>query len=420
VENLDHSDPASGLLSDEAAPPTTTADAIRVESLYHCYEDGRRQVVAVDHIDLTVRENEFFTLLGPSGCGKTTTLRCLAGLELPTSGTIELGGRTVFSSRAVVPTHRRDIGMVYQDYAIWPHMTAFENVAFPLRTGRMSTAKVKDAVHEALSLVNMSEFAERPATQLSGGQQQRLSLARALVRRPRVLLLDEPLSNLDARLRVQMRKELRSLQRRIKVTTVFVTHDQVEALSMSNRVAVMSRGVIAQVGTPRQIYQSPQDEFVASFIGVTTFFTSTVESVDGSTVRLSSDVGDIVAESDRAVAPGDPVTVAIRPESFRISDAPVGAVNVLAGVIDDGLFVGDAIDYDVEVAGLLVRVKGSPRDRVGLRSEVFLSVDPGDCVLIPAAQSSDAAHGAAYRAGDAGASSQHSPDSATPTASHVS
>jgi iron(III) transport system ATP-binding protein len=418
VKDLDHCDPASDLHSDETAPPTTIADAIRVESLYHRYEDGRRQVVAVDHIDLAVRENEFFTLLGPSGCGKTTTLRCLAGLEVPTSGTIELAGTTVFSSRTVVPTHRRDIGMVYQDYAIWPHMTAFENVAFPLRTERLSTAKVKDRVREALSLVNMSEFAERPATQLSGGQQQRLSLARALVRRPRVLLLDEPLSNLDARLRVQMRKELRSLQRRIKVTTVFVTHDQVEALSMSNRVAVMSRGVIAQIGTPRDIYRSPQDEFVASFIGVTTFFASTVEAVDGSSVRLSSDVGEIIAESDRAVAPGDPVTVAVRPESFRMSDVPVGEVNVFAGVIDDGLFVGNAIDYDVDVAGQVVRVKGSPRDRFPLRSEVFLSVDPQDCVLIPAAQSSsDEGHGSAYRAGDAGGSGRHDPDSTTPTAS---
>jgi iron(III) transport system ATP-binding protein len=338
-----------------------------------------------------VRDNEFFTLLGPSGCGKTTTLRCLAGLEVPTSGTIELGGTVVFSSRGVVPTHKRDIGMVYQDYAIWPHMTAFENVAFPLRTAGLSTSKLKDVVHETLELVNMAEFAERPATQLSGGQQQRLSLARALVRRPQVLLLDEPLSNLDAKLRIQMRKELRSLQRRIKVTTVFVTHDQVEALSMSNRMAVMSQGTIAQVGTPREIYQKPENEFVASFIGATTFFKSKVEACHDGMTRLHSDVGAIVVSTDRATSPGEDVTVAMRPESLRIHDVPSGEPNVFEGTIEVGLFVGDAIEYDVEVAGQVVRVKSNPRQQFAQGARVYLSIDPRECVLIPAAAPSDPA-----------------------------
>ena len=281
--------------------------AIRVDQLLHQYSDRGKAVTAVDHVSFEVEENQFYTLLGPIGCGKTTTLRCIAGLELPTSGTIELGGTVVVSDRGIVPTHRRDIGMVFQDYAVWPHMSVFDNVAFPLKVGkRLASSVVKERVYEALSLVNMEQYIDRRATQLSGGQQQRLSLARALVRQPAVLLLDEPLSNLDAKLREQMRKELRLIQRRLKVTTIFVTHDQVEALSMSNRIAVMKDGVIVQEGSPRDIYLAPNSEFVAAFIGATNFIRGTVTGaglIPGE-YTLDTSVGRLVCRTDAPLVVG--------------------------------------------------------------------------------------------------------------------
>jgi iron(III) transport system ATP-binding protein len=366
--------------------------AIKVEQLEHCYDDRGRTVTAVDHIDFEVEENEFYTLLGPSGCGKTTTLRCLAGLEQPTSGTISLDDVVVFSSRSVVPTHRRDIGMVFQDYAVWPHMTVFDNVAFPLRVGkRQSSSSIKEKVHEALELVNMDEFAERQATQLSGGQQQRLSLARALVRQPKVLLLDEPLSNLDAKLREQMRKELRMLQRRIKVTTIFVTHDQVEALSMSNRIAVMNRGVIAQVGTPREIYQTPNSEFVAAFVGATTFLRGTFvgPAATPGYVRLETSIGALIAKTDKDLAPGELVTLAVRPEAMRVTEQQDNnpLTNSVAAVVDIGLFIGEAVDYHIYVGDELIRVKGSPHSRFRRHDKVFIEIPPEECVLVHTATS---------------------------------
>jgi iron(III) transport system ATP-binding protein len=366
--------------------------AIKVEQLHHCYDDRGQTVTAVDHIDFEVAENEFYTLLGPSGCGKTTTLRCLAGLEQPTSGTIELDGVAVFSARGMVPTHRRDIGMVFQDYAVWPHMSVFDNVAFPLQVGkRQSSSKIKELVHEALDLVNMSEYVDRQATQLSGGQQQRLSLARALVRQPKVLLLDEPLSNLDAKLREQMRKELRMLQRRIKVTTIFVTHDQVEALSMSNRIAVMNKGVIAQVGTPREIYQEPNSEFVAAFVGATTFARGTVTAIGPAAKQLTLDttIGTLICQTNNIMAVGDPVTVAIRPEAIKVAEQKNldPNMNSIEAVVDIGLFIGEAVDYHIHVGDELVRVKGDPHSRHRRRDKVYLDIPPWECVVIHTASS---------------------------------
>ncbi len=359
--------------------------AIRVDRLLHQYVDRGKPVTAVNNVSFEVEENQFFTLLGPSGCGKTTTLRCIAGLETPVGGTIELGGAVVVSDRGIVPTHRRDIGMVFQDYAVWPHMSVFDNVAFPLKVGkRLPSSVVKERVHEALALVNMEQYVDRRATQLSGGQQQRLSLARALVRQPKVLLLDEPLSNLDAKLREQMRKELRLIQRRIKVTTVFVTHDQVEALSMSNRIAVMKDGVIVQEGTPRDIYLSPNSEFVAAFIGATNFIRGTVASV-GTVVgdyNIDSTVGPIVVRTEQALTVREPVTVAVRPESLTLSTDPVPGMNSIEAQIDIGLFVGESVDYHVQIGDLLVRAKGSARTRFRRHDKVYVGIPPEDCTVI--------------------------------------
>src|ERR687885_785728 len=250
---------------------------IRIQRLEKVFETPRGAIRAVDEVHLEVGAGEFLVLLGPSGCGKTTTLRCVAGLERPDGGSIVVAGRKVSGNGRFVPPHKRDIGMVFQSYAIWPHMSVFENVAFPLRVARgIPGADIKRRVEEALATVQLAGYEGRMATQLSGGQQQRLALARALVRQPRVLLLDEPLSNLDAKLREHMRTEVRELQRALGITTLYVTHDQAEALSMSNRIAVMERGRIMQEGTPREIYQRPATRFVADFVGNANFLEATV------------------------------------------------------------------------------------------------------------------------------------------------
>src|SRR5215217_2583279 len=249
--------------------------------------EKRQRVHAVDDVSLEVKDGELFTLLGPSGCGKTTTLRCIAGLEMPDAGEIAVGDRVLFSSaRGVrVPANERGLGMVFQSYAIWPHMNVYKNVAFPLqvlpRRRRPAKQEVRERVERALAVVQLDHLAGRQATDLSGGQQQRLALARALVLEPPLLLLDEPLSNLDAKLREEMRFELKRLQRELGITGIYVTHDQVEALAMSSRVAVMRDGRIEQVDHPRAIYERPKSRFVADFIGTSNFIDGTVESRDG-------------------------------------------------------------------------------------------------------------------------------------------
>ena len=253
---------------------------IRIRDLAMSYPGAGAAAPAVRGISLDIPAGAFFTLLGPSGCGKTTTLRCVAGLERPDAGEIAIGDETVFSSaRGIwVAPHDRNIGMVFQSYAIWPHMSVFDNVAFPLhyKRPRPSRAETRDRVMAALALVRLDGLADRPAPYLSGGQQQRLALARALVAEPRVLLLDEPLSNLDAKLREEMRLELREMVRRLRVTTLFVTHEQIEALTMSDVVAVMKDGVIVQQGAPADIYGKPAEAFVADFIGKTNLLTGRV------------------------------------------------------------------------------------------------------------------------------------------------
>jgi iron(III) transport system ATP-binding protein len=252
---------------------------LSIENLQKVFKaSGGTDVRAVDGVSISIASGSILTLLGPSGCGKTTTLRCLAGLERPDAGRIVIGDTTVFDSAKgiFVPPSDRGIGMVFQSYAIWPHMSVFENVAFPLRVARnrkYSAAEIKDKVARALEMVRLGGFERRSATQLSGGQQQRLALARGLVHEPKILLLDEPLSNLDAKLREQMRFELKRLQRSLRVTTVYVTHDQAEALALSDEIAVFNQGRIVQRGNPHDIYSHPTSRFVADFIGSANFLT---------------------------------------------------------------------------------------------------------------------------------------------------
>jgi iron(III) transport system ATP-binding protein len=337
-------------------------NTVEVEHLQHRY--GRATAVtqnAVDDVSFEVAEGEFFALLGPSGCGKTTTLRCIAGLERPSSGVIRLNGKPVVSGKRYLPTYRRDIGMVFQDYAVWPHMTVSQNVAFPLTTGKHLAKKdIQGRVESALSMVGLDHLSARHATQLSGGQQQRLSLARALVRRPAVLLLDEPLSNLDAGLRERMRSELRQIQQTVNVTTILVTHDQVEALSMATRIALMNEGRIVQIATPRELYERPASRFVAQFVGTGTYYDGTVIATDAGgdpgALVVETALGKVAAISHHPWAAGDQVTLAIRPEHVRVHrSAPAAGVNVFAGTVRNVLYLGGSIDLHVEAGGQLLR-----------------------------------------------------------------
>ena len=366
---------------------------IRVTDLVKVFDNGVR---AVDEVAFTVNEGEFYTLLGPSGCGKTTTLRCIAGLERANGGTVELGDMVVVSDRTYVPPYRRDIGMVFQSYAVWPHMTVYQNVAFPLQVGskRPSANEARERVDRALQLVGLGGYEERMATQLSGGQQQRLSLARAIVREPSVLLLDEPLSNLDARLRERMRGELTAIQRRLGVTTLFVTHDQIEALSMSDRIAVMDSGKIVQEGTPEEIYHRPVNEFVASFIGSTNLFLGSFVGPDGAdgTVSVDVDFGRLEVEDPGIeIEPGAQVIVAIRPENVVLhheggggsAAAESGRPNVIDARIGINLFTGNSMEYYIEVEGNLVQVRADSRLKLRRGDSVRVELRPFDCRVFP-------------------------------------
>jgi iron(III) transport system ATP-binding protein len=290
------------------------------------------EVLAVDQLDLTVREGEFFTLLGPSGCGKTTTLRMIAGFCYPTTGRIFFDDQDVTH----VPPHRRDTGMVFQNYALFPHMTVAENVAFGLEVRKLPKKEITERVEQALEQVRLGGFGERRVSQLSGGQQQRVALARALVIRPRILLLDEPLSNLDARLRDEMRTEILSLQRSLGITTIYVTHDQMEALSMSDRIAVFSRGKCQQIGTPEELYNHPKNTFVASFVGETNLLPVTVKEKGPDYVTAESGNRLFrVKKRERDVLSfqvGESgLFLSIRPEAIRLVEGP-GPNRVEGGV----------------------------------------------------------------------------------------
>ena len=356
---------------------------IRVTDLVKIYPNGK--VRAVDGVSFAVEEGEFYTLLGPSGCGKTTTLRCIAGLERPDGGTIELDDVAVVSERVFVPTYRRDIGMVFQSYAVWPHMTVFENVAFPLRVGgrKVRGAQLKERVEKALTLVGLEALAGRMATQLSGGQQQRLSLARAIVREPKVLLLDEPLSNLDAKLRERMRGELSVIQRRLGVTTLFVTHDQIEALSMSDRIAVMDGGRIVQEAAPQEIYHRPANEFVASFIGSTNLFLGELDPAPASPgcIRVKLEFGTIETDANPDLRPDTPIIVAIRPEDVVLrtagADGPKpGHPNVFDGGVGIGLFTGTSVEYYLDIEGALVQARAGSRVQLRRGDRVTVEIPP--------------------------------------------
>jgi iron(III) transport system ATP-binding protein len=372
---------------------------LSVRSLFTEYANERGAAVkAAQDVSFEVPEGKLFTLLGPSGCGKTTTLRSIAGLERPTAGEIEVAGRLVYSSGkgVFVAPNKRNFGMVFQSYAIWPHMNVFQNVAFPLEVRRMAKKEIRERVMRVLAAVALEELVDRDATKLSGGQQQRLALARALVMEPQLLLLDEPLSNLDAKLRDRMRTELKRLQRDLNLTTVYVTHDQSEALALSHEIAVMSEGRVVQVGTPRQIYEQPHNKFVADFVGTTNFIGGTVTALDGGRCVVASAMGELKAHASEGVAKNSTVIVSVRPEDVELSEGPPTAAdgdNVCKGTVNAKDFLGDYMDFHVKVGDLVLLAKAHPSLRTPTGDPIYLHLKAEKCVAIASDMTSAASVG---------------------------
>ena len=342
-------------------------------------------VNAVDRVSFHAEDGKFLTLLGPSGCGKTTTLRCIAGLERVNDGQIIIGDRVVSSSKVFVPPNQRYLGMVFQSYAIWPHMTVFDNVAFGLRCmhKNLSGREIREKTLQALKMVSLENLENRQATDISGGQQQRVALARAVVYKPPVLLLDEPLSNLDARLRDVMRFELLDIQRKLKVTTVYVTHDQSEAMVLSDRIIIMNKGKIAQIGSPQDIYRNPADKFVAEFLGVSNILSCKVERKDDQTVLAKMDLGfDFVCKTNSQIPGGH---LLLRPERIRVfKDRPASDTNTFPAVIRNIAYLGNMVNYVVMVKDTEMKVQADAlHETFGQGTQVVLQIAPEELTLVP-------------------------------------
>jgi ABC-type Fe3+/spermidine/putrescine transport system ATPase subunit len=359
--------------------------AVRLTGLWKTYPGNAQP--AVRDLSLEIRDGEIMTLLGPSGCGKSTTLRMVAGLEVPDAGDIFFGkDAVVLSSRRLCrPPNKRSVGMVFQSYAIWPHMTVAENVAFPLKARRVPRKEIVKRVGRALELVGMSGFDDRPGPLLSGGQQQRVAFARALVNEPRVLLLDEPFSSLDAKLREQMRLQIKLLQKKLNIAMLFVTHDQVEALSLSDRIAVMKFGIVQQEGEPKRLYEQPVNQFVRDFLGRTLLFKGKVRTSNPSgqiAVGLEGSPGLVICgrtQNADDVHPNQRVYVAVRPEDVKIiperdQTTPPKMIN---GEVQTALFVGERIEYQVHVDGQgELSVFGERQDPIKEGTKVWLKINP--------------------------------------------
>jgi iron(III) transport system ATP-binding protein len=355
---------------------------IEIQSLFKRFKD----VVAINRIQLEVSQGELLTLLGPSGCGKTTTLRCIAGLEKPDEGDIVIDGKPMLSQGFVQPS-KRGLGMVFQNYAVWPHMKVFNNVVYGLKLKKMSKQSIKEKGHQVLQLVGLDGLEDRYPSQLSGGQQQRVALARALVGNPKVLLLDEPLSNLDAKLREELRFEIKSLVKRMGITSVYVTHDQAEAMVISDRIAVMDSGNVVQIGTAREIYEKPANKFVADFIGTMNFMSGKVVEVlpdDGVHVRTEfSDKILCTASGNAATSAGDEVYASIRPEDVEIfTDPPQARENLLKGTIAHKAYLGNFLYFFVSVKDTMIRVQVTHHLPQEEGQDLYLYLHPQKCMLL--------------------------------------
>ena len=357
---------------------------IIVENLVKTFDKGK--VKAVDHVSLEVQKGEFLTLLGPSGCGKTTILRCLAGLERPSSGRISFGDQIVYSDqeKVFVKSEKRKVGMVFQSYSVWPHMTVMENVAFPLEVQKFPRKEIRQRVIKALELVNLGDLGERIPSQLSGGQQQRVALARAIVTEPDIILFDEPLSNLDFKLREQMRFELLRLQSSLDITSVYVTHDQSEAMVLSDRVMVMDKGKIIQIGSPEEIYNKPRNAFVASFVGL-------INSIPGR-IRISDDkchietalgIFQIPASQAQEFSDGQNASLFCRPENIVIHHQPVDSKdNTFYGEVDEIAFLGDHMDIIVRTKDLDIRIQSHPDAGLKVGADLWIEFPVHKCGVL--------------------------------------
>jgi len=360
---------------------------ITVHRIYKSFlSEKERSFFAVEDVNFMVSRGQLFTLLGPSGCGKTTTLRCVAGLEYPDSGEISIGGQTVFSARhrIQVPVNQRKIGMVFQSYAIWPHMTVFENVAYPLKMRRFPRKDIRERTYNVLEMVGLKGMENRAAPHLSGGQQQRVAFARALVAEPEVLLLDEPLSNLDAKLREEMRWELKDLQNRLGITTLYVTHDQAEALALSDQIAVMHEGKLVEIGKPRAIYEHPRAMVTACFIGMNNRIPGIITGRDGGLVQVECSVGKLWSKEmndGEQLSMGEKVEVFLRPENFIFSP-PEGA-NSLQGTILRVSYLGENMESWIKVGETEIRVSSHPKYHLEPGGDILIGIAPEDCWIVP-------------------------------------
>jgi iron(III) transport system ATP-binding protein len=351
---------------------------IEVDSLTRVYGPVR----AIDSLSFDVSEGEILVIVGASGCGKTTTLRCIAGLDVPTSGTVKIDERLVAGNGTFIPPERRGIGMVFQSYALWPNKTVFENVAYSLLVQGMPKAQIREKVAEAMTLVGLAGKEDRYPATLSGGQQQRVAFARCAVAQPRVLLLDEPLSNLDAKLREQMRDELKNLIKSLKSTAIHITHDQTEAMAIADRIICMRDGRMEQIGSARDLYRMPASPFVADFIGAAAFLNGTVKDHDATgKVRVAIGQGiDLWAVPAPNGSSDGAVTLCLRPEDVSISVVPRQGPNVLFGTVTKETFLGDHIEYVIECAGL--KIKARSQDDFAVGSSIYAAIDPNKLVSL--------------------------------------
>ena len=359
---------------------------IRLTGLTRDYYSEGKRIRALDNVDLTIPANQIFTLLGPSGCGKTTLLRCIVGLETPDAGEISIGDEIVWSREKdiFVPPEERGLGMVFQTYAIWPHMNVFDNVAYPLQNRKTPKALIRERVARVLEFVQLEGFEKRPATKLSGGQQQRVALARALVAEPKVILFDEPLSNLDAKLREETRKELRRFLTELQITAVYVTHDRIEALALSDRIAVMRSGSIVEIGDPKKIYFNSDHQFVADFIGRANLVGGKVASLEGDHAVIDTDIGPIIGLNSQKLQPGTDAVLCVRPEFMNLADTDAaGGRNIFRGKVQTLIFVGEAYEGEIRMGETLLTTTIAPTVDIQEGDDIYVSFDPDHCFLLP-------------------------------------
>ena len=356
---------------------------IRIQGVSKRYFSGGKTIIALDNVTLTIPANQIFTLLGPSGCGKTTLLRCIVGLEAPDTGEIRIGDEVVFSKdrNISVPTEKRGLGMVFQTYAIWPHMNVFDNVGYPLQIRNVAKDVIRERVAKTLSFVHLEGMEQRPATKLSGGQQQRVALARALVAEPKVILFDEPLSNLDAKLREETRKDLKAFLGELKITAVYVTHDRIEALALSDTIAIMRDGKIIEVGAPKKIYFDSEHRFVADFIGRANLIQTRVRGTEGGHTIVDCGLGTIACEQ-RDLPVGSEATLCIRPEFIRLARGEAGGKNVVNGRVESLVFIGEAYEAEIRVGNELLLAKIEPDAQIEEGAAVTFALDPAHCLLL--------------------------------------